>query len=218
MNLFWNLSQSKTAERHLPGIILAHGFGANAADLEGISSAIGLRARWFFPQGPVRLQQGSYAWFPSSAAEVEIPGAYFQNLADISIPELGERARELVSDARELGLEWDNCFIGGFSQGSMLALRALLECHLPVRGLILFSSTLIAKKETKELIASCPAVPVFQSHGIYDPLLPLQGAEDLRELLTTKGWKVEYHRFPGLHSIPPEISHSFESFISDQLR
>ena len=100
----------------------------------------------------------------------------------------------------------------------MLALRTVLECRLPVKGLILLSSTLADRTALEDLIGPCPAVPVFQSHGTYDPLLPIQGADALEKLLRTQGWEVQYQKFPGMHAIPPNIISALTLFISDQLQ
>ncbi len=241
MNYFWNIpaeSQDDTAPSATSTtggtggadkattptttIILAHGFGANERDLEGLSHEISLPLgdiRWLFPRAPVSIQTNSYAWFPSDRKHIELAaaGTYFQNMAELSVPELGVRARELAADARELGVVWENTFIGGFSQGSMLALRTVLELRLPVRGILLFSSSLIDERVSAELIARCPPAPVFQSHGIYDPLLSFGNAGRLAELLRKAGWNVAFHAFHGAHAIPLEIVRKSSEFIASHI-
>jgi phospholipase/carboxylesterase len=45
-------------------------------------------------------------------------------------------------------------------------------------------------------------LPVLQSHGTFDPILPYAGAEALRKLLQECKLEVEFHRFDGPHTIP----------------
>lgn len=232
MNFSWNMqppTAQPTPQPTAPAqetIILAHGFGANEYDLGPLCFEMDVSAggrdasaiQWLFPQAPIQLQAGSYAWFPSDRQELALGGRYFQNIAEISLPEVGQRARELVDDAQELGVVWENCFIGGFSQGSMIALRAVLEQQLPVRGLILFSTSLIDRQRSRELIESCPPGLIFQSHGSHDQMLQIGGAEELREMLLNRGWTVDYCEFPDGHTIPAEVIRKAGQFISDHRR
>lgn len=225
MHLKWTGSENVTDSPAT--VILAHGFGANMYDLAGIADAVSGPAkssgnpelRWLFPQAPVELQPGSYAWFPSDGASLEriFRGEYFNALEELSLPELDERADQLVEDGRALGVNWENSFLGGFSQGSMLALRTQLSHRLPVRGLLLLSSALTDRKALENLLPPAPKVPVFQSHGLYDNVLPPSGAEKLRRFLEEQGRQVEYHSFPGMHSIPDEIIDAMTGFIRDRL-
>jgi phospholipase/carboxylesterase len=48
-------------------------------------------------------------------------------------------------------------------------------------------------------------VPVFQSHGTHDTLLPFAISELLRDHLKTAGAKLEWCEFRGGHEIPPAV-------------
>ena len=84
MNFSWNIPENQKSDDNLPSIIFAHGFGANGSDLEALRFELDVSAKWFFPQAPVQIQPGSYAWFPSDPVEMEtaLQGRYFRNLAD----------------------------------------------------------------------------------------------------------------------------------------
>jgi phospholipase/carboxylesterase len=47
-------------------------------------------------------------------------------------------------------------------------------------------------------------LPVFQSHGTQDPILPFAIAERLRHVLDDAGMRVSFTQFDGGHGIPPE--------------
>lgn len=228
MNFTWKQLESSSshqgdeAENGNPGghIILAHGFGAHAGDLAPLAQNARGNARWLFPQAPVTLQPGSYAWFPSTARDMQrvFDGEYFHQLEEMSIPELGDRADQLVEDVEELGISWENTILGGFSQGSMLALRAALEHRLPLKGLILLSSSAVDRSRLSHLLDQEYRVPVFISHGNADPVLPFPGGTRLKELLESGGWDVQFREFAGGHGIPPEVETEMVGFIGDLLR
>jgi phospholipase/carboxylesterase len=220
MNLQWNRLIPRHRAGDSPAIILSHGFGANMYDLASLAPETGISADWLFPQAPVELQSGSYAWFPSDRASLEevFRGGYFDRIETLEPGELDRRSDELVADIEQLGVDFENCFLGGFSQGSMIAVHAWMRHRLRLRGLIIMSGSLVAAKTSAGLAASAPKVPLFQSHGELDQVLPLQGALNLNNLLKEAGHAVELHRFQGAHGIPADIIRSLASFIGDRLR
>src|SRR4029079_12146277 len=108
---------------------------------------------------------------------------------------------------RSLGVGERRLILGGFSQGSQVALRTLLRWPQDLKapdGLVLFSSSIIDQAGTTALLATAPKVPVVQSHGSWDQVLPLRSAKVLRDLLSETGFGVEWLEFPGAHEIPDE--------------
>ena len=57
-------------------------------------------------------------------------------------------------------------------------------------------------------------LPVFQSHGKQDELLPHEGAERLRDTLIHAGLPVEWHSFRGGHEIPRSVLQRLGPFIT----
>jgi phospholipase/carboxylesterase len=56
-------------------------------------------------------------------------------------------------------------------------------------------------------------LPVFQSHGTQDDLLPYVGAERLRDALNKSGLIVEWHSFRGGHEIPESVLRTLSVFL-----
>jgi phospholipase/carboxylesterase len=96
-------------------------------------------------------------------------------------------------------------FLGGFSQGAMLACDVALRTDRRLGGLMLLSGTMLARSEWEPLMAKRAGLKVLQSHGRYDPLLPFTSAEVLRDLLAGAGLKVGWVPFDGGHEIPPPL-------------
>ena len=118
-------------------------------------------------------------------------------------------AREMLLEVlAEIETQWNvpiaRVVLGGFSQGSMLATDTTLRLPTPPAALCIWSGTLLSETTWRELAATHSGVPVFQSHGRQDMILPFAAAEWLRDLLAENNFDVEFLPFNGPHSIPPE--------------
>lgn len=214
MNLEWKIYHPEQNNNAMH-IVMAHGFGANMHDLYPIGQVCAPKQRWLFPQAPIELQHGSYAWFPSDANDMQevFRGSYFSNIADRKLDELDLRSDQLIDDCQELGIIWERTYLGGFSQGSMLALRAWARHALPLKGLMLLSSSLVDRVGSEQLLANAPKVPIFQSHGKQDDILPYDSAVSLKNLLERTGHQVEFHSFTGGHGIPESVVQRLSQII-----
>jgi len=76
------------------------------------------------------------------------------------------------------------------------------------------SGTLLAALEWGPLLHKRKGLPVFQSHGMQDEILPYVGAEKLRDMLTHGGLAVDWHSFRGGHEIPKAVLQRLGTFIT----
>jgi phospholipase/carboxylesterase len=107
--------------------------------------------------------------------------------------------------------------IGGFSQGAMLTCDAVLHTDYPFAGLVQLSGNLLAQAVWGPLMRKRKGLPVFQSHGMQDDILPHIGAERLRDALTQAGLAVEWNSFRGGHEIPEIALWRLGPFITKRL-
>jgi phospholipase/carboxylesterase len=96
----------------------------------------------------------------------------------------------------------------------MLTCDAVLHTDYPFAGLVQLSGNLLAQSVWGPLIAKRKELPVFQSHGTLDDILPHIGAERLHDVLTQSGLAVEWHSFRGGHEIPEAVLKQLRGFIS----
>ncbi|MGH7230198.1 MAG: alpha/beta hydrolase [Nitrospiraceae bacterium] len=207
-----------------PLVVLLHGFGAPGDDLVSLSPLLETPrgTRFAFPEGPLSLRMGfgeSRAWWM-----LDLEGLQRERAAG--------RARDLsrdipagLSDARtqmiallgemehRLGGDPRKTVLGGFSQGAMLALDIALRMDRPFAGLVLLSGTLVAKQEWVPLMPKRRGLPVLQSHGSADTILPFFLAEQLRDLLSKAGLAVEWVPFRGAHEIPDQVLTRMKAFL-----
>lgn len=205
-------------------VVLMHGFGAPGHDLVGLANALDVPAdtRFVFPEAPIALG-GAYgsgrAWWQIDIAAIEramMMGKQrdFANEDPSELPALRASMRGLISDVNEKLKPSRPIFLGGFSQGAMLATDvALMESDLPLSGLILMSGTLLAEERWKKAMPARKGLRVLQSHGTHDPLLPFPLAERLRDHMTEAGLMVNWIAFRGQHEIPPNVLAGASAFI-----
>ena len=136
----------------------------------------------------------------------------FEKLFSDHLPEGLEETSLLI---KEFINSFDSPFLlGGFSQGSMLANYLVFDKGINPEALILLSSTLVAKERwLQNLTQSSWGGPIFQSHGIEDPVLPITMAKELKKLFTDYHRNVDYHEFTGGHEIPVPILQALNQFI-----
>lgn len=220
--------ENKSSDIHC---ILLHGFGADAHDLMGLASEINTRSSvdYLFPQAPysieVQGQKYGTAWFPRTEDEImrALTGDYFVGISRIDPPALCQSVDEILAFIESSGIEWNRLVIGGFSQGAMIAAELALRAPAPPAGVVLLSGALVAHSRWEGLAdeltkrwggtAAVPDVPLFQSHGIQDPILDVAGAEALHELLTASQFSGELRTFAGGHTIPLPILNELAEFI-----
>ena len=212
-----------------PVVMLLHGFGAPGDDLVPLADVIDVsaRTRWLFPEAPLSLNIGfgdSRAWWIIDFARIQEDRAAGR-IRDLSveIPQGLALARErllafLNELPRQLSIDYKKTVIGGFSQGAMLTCDAVLHTDYPFAGLVQLSGNLLAQAVWGPLMSSRKGLPVFQSHGTRDDILPHIGAERLRDALMQSGLAVEWHSFRGGHEIPETVLRRLSVFIMNTLK
>lgn len=200
-----------------PWVILLHGFGADASDLEPLKDHVptGEKLNWLFPQGIIDVPIGpgwtGKAWWSLELKTLDI------DFSTLKPDGLSKAREELMKMIAALKVPWNKIFLGGFSQGAMLALDLYLHAPETPAGLILLSGTLLNKEEVKPLIEKRKGEKFFQSHGEVDSILRIKGARQLESLLNQGGMKGGLQSFPGGHEIPPQILNKLGDYIQQQV-
>ncbi|HET7542540.1 MAG TPA: hypothetical protein VFK05_21870 [Polyangiaceae bacterium] len=193
-----------------PVVVLLHGYGAPGTDLVPLwrELAVAREVRFVFPEAPLDLGFGGRAWWPIDMARLQdrySEAAVEQLIAEVPPGIDAARAAllELLATLeRDFAAPPEQTLIGGFSQGAMLATDTVLRTTRAFGGLALLSGTLISHDEWLPLMSARRGLPVLQSHGRADPVLPFALAERLRDELVSAGLPVEFVAFNGGHGIP----------------
>ena len=208
-----------------PMVVLLHGFGAPGTDLVPLSLTLGegRATRFAFPEAPLALDAfgGGRAWWMVDLVELQaaLAAGRERDLSG-SLPAGVESSRAAVLAmlddlCTQLGVPSERIVLGGFSQGAMLACDVALRDPRPLLGLVVMSGTMLAQCQWTPLMPSRAGLPVLQSHGRFDPLLPFSVAERLRGALTEAGLDVHWSPFDGGHEIPRSVLTAAAHFLSD---
>jgi phospholipase/carboxylesterase len=211
-----------------PVVILLHGFGAPGNDLVPLADVliVPTGTRFVFPEGPLTLSFGprdARAWWLIDMARMA------QDQAAGRPRDLSNEIPKGLAPARDTMLTFlkqvEHTFnadprktvLGGFSQGAMLTCDAILHTDRPYAGLVQLSGNLFAQPIWSPLMPKRKGLPVFQSHGVQDEILPYIGASRLRDALSQSGLAVEWHRFRGGHEIPEQVLQRLSVFLTKVL-
>lgn len=208
--------------------IMFHGYGAEGSQFVDLFKMLdGLvgenKVMWIAPEAPNNM------WWPLDLSEWQMAmmagGDAIAKLLRKTPPGLSEARSSAIgllnAVSSECGIPISSIFVGGFSQGSMLAVDASLS--LPkgqnVAGIGVFSGFPIVVDEWAAKAKEHPGIEVLQTHGRSDPLLPFVAAGWLRDLLTTNGLSVTFKDHAGGHDLgSPDIFQFIASFLKTSLK
>ncbi len=200
-------------------LVLCHGFGAPGDDLVPVGAQLLQqfpdlldRVEIVFPVAPLSLaDEGmpkSRAWWPIDIERLTSqtnPRDFEEMKRDV--PELLPYSRNLLLNLINMVLEshqlpHSRLVLGGFSQGAMLSTDVSLHLSSPPGGLVVWSGALLNEADWTALAPNLKNVPVIQSHGKADPILPFQAGTWLRFLFSSAGADLNFIAFNGPHTIP----------------
>ncbi len=184
-------------------LVLLHGWGANAADLFGLTELL--------------TQPGLRIW--SLDAPFSHPaGGDARQWYDLNTPDwdgLEESAAQIRQWLGDLptrsGVPLERTVLAGFSQGGAMT----LECGLglPLAGLVTWSGFWHPSLAPTEV--RCHQALVC--HGDQDLVVPFAAAREVKRQLEQRGVQTRFQPFPGGHEIPMAAIAATRSFLNEQL-
>lgn len=184
-------------------VIWLHGLGASGHDFEPVVPQLGLAddmaVRFIFPhapQIPVTINGGMVmpAWY-------DILEMSLERKVDIAqIEQSSQQICGLISREIERGVKPEHIVIAGFSQGGAVAYHVALGYPKRLAGLMTLS-TYLATNDHIAFNAANKDLPILIEHGIQDPVVPVVLGEQAQQLLSAKGYNVEYNTYPMAHQV-----------------
>jgi phospholipase/carboxylesterase len=143
--------------------------------------------------------------------------------AGAGIDEKGIRAsavhvEALVGREKGRGMPAARIVLAGFSQGGVIALHTALRHDETLAGAMALSTWLpeVAARDA-ELSAANAALPVFQAHGVDDPMIPVERGEQARDRLIALGHAVVFRTYPMQHEICPDEIADIGAWLRERL-
>ena len=198
-------------------VILLHGYGADGADLFGLSQPLSdympdtvFRA----PNAPEQnaVNPGGFQWFPIPWMDGSTDEQR-QTSMEKSIGILNTYLTEVMA---EEGVTHAETVLIGFSQGTMMSLYVAPRRDEPFAGVVGFSGRLIDERLAEDTKVRPPILLV---HGDQDPMIPVADMSTAETALRAAGFEVGSHISRGVgHSIAPDGLTLALQFMMQHLR
>ena len=184
-------------------VIWLHGLGASGHDFEPVVPQLGLNSdmavRFIFPHAPnipVTINGGMVmpAWY-------DILEMSLERKIDVGqIEKSSQQIRDLITREIERGVKPEHIVIAGFSQGGAVAYHVALGYPKRLAGLMTLS-TYLATNDTLDYSYANKDLPILIEHGVQDPVVPVILGQQAQQLLSDKGYSVEYNTYPMAHQV-----------------
>lgn len=196
-----------------PLLLLLHGVGSNEEDLFGLVPYLDARFLSVSARAPVVLGAGAYGWF-----NIELTPQGMT--ADI---EQAKRSLELLPvfiDELVKAYEVDESrvYLAGFSQGAMMSLALLLTHPEKIAGVVAMSGRVPSQvMERSPDLKTLTGTPVLITHGLYDPVLPVENGRAARTYLEALPVELTYLEYPMGHEVNAESLRDVTAWLSKRL-
>jgi len=196
-----------------PLLLLLHGVGSNEADLFGLAPYLDERFLIVSARAPVALDYGGYGWFRIDFTPEGLVADVGQ--AKRSLEMLPVFIEELIETYET---DERRTYLAGFSQGAMMSLALMLTRPERLAGVAAMSGRL-----PRQVIADAPdrdaleGMPVIITHGLYDPVLPVENARDAREYLERLPVELTYREYPMGHEVSMESLRDVNDWLTRAL-
>ncbi|MGH2545140.1 MAG: alpha/beta hydrolase [Ardenticatenaceae bacterium] len=181
-----------------PGVLLLHGVGANEEDLMGLAPYLDPRCHVISARAPIEMGPRMYGWF---WIEMLSDGSFHYN------PEEARASLRLVDSFVEeiveaYHLNRSRFFVVGFSQGAIQGCALLLLEPEKMAGLVAMSGRWPTPVEAvRARDGRLAGKPVLAVHGLYDPVIPVHYARELKRKFEALPVAFTYHEFPMQHNV-----------------
>jgi len=198
-------------------VIFVHGYGANGADLLGLSDPLAPHmpnTAFYAPDAPESCQGNPFGfqWFPiprmDGSSEAEALAGQMQAADD-----LNAFVDTVIADE---GIDASKLALVGFSQGTMMSLHVAPRRAEPIAALVGFSGRMLQPEALETDAVSKP--PVLLVHGDADPMVPIESLPEAADALVKAGFETYAHVCKGVgHSIDNEGLSLALGFLHDKL-
>ena len=203
-------SPSAEAEAIYPTILALHGRGSNESDLIGLAQYLPQQYLWISPRGTFSLGADAFEWFQITQIGKPDPTRLANALNTIDTF-IDEAIANYPVDPNQL-------YLLGFSQGSIMSMSYALTKPQRIAGVIAQSGYIPHESGLQIDEAGIKNKPFILTHGIQDPMLPVDWARRSRDTLQKLGTNLEYHEFNMGHNVSAESLAVINRWLEKQIQ
>lgn len=198
-------------------IIWLHGLGADGHDFETIIEVLELpehfNARFIFPHAPMRPITINNGMVMRGWYDIREP-AMLARIDEEGIQASVEQLSAMIRHEESQKIPAQHIFLGGFSQGGVIALHTGLRYPNRLGGIIALSTYLpLTETLGHECHATNSVIPIFFGHGLHDAIVPLSLANNACDWLKQKQHPVTRHDYPIEHNVCAEEINDISSWL-----
>lgn len=187
-----------------PAIFLLHGMGSNEEDLPQLVQDFKESHHIFSLRGPIVFDPG-YAFFT-----IEEVGKPIRTVFDEVLMYIQSFIHEAIA---EFGLDEEQIYILGFSQGAILAQSLAVTMGDVIRGVVALSGYVPDFVKTDYEIRAVDHLNIFISHGEYDYIIPPHWGRESKEYFESLDANVTFKSYNDGHGVTPENHQDLVAFL-----
>lgn len=186
-------------------VILLHGLTGTASVIRPVAEylyrRLGESYSFILPTAPIiKVKQFNgepvHAWFDVKSSdfrrEVDVEGIFASS----------DRVASLIRKEISQGVSPEDIFLGGFSQGGVIALTSALLEPFAVAGVFALSSYLPLEDQlTSQMTDASKGVPIFQAVSLRDEFISQEMSDKAYEYLRKRGNPVLVKKYDMKHEI-----------------
>jgi phospholipase/carboxylesterase len=186
-------------------VILLHGYGSPPDDLVPIADVLAARvpARFVVPASPLPWHgdMRGRVWFDQhhedANREIRVARATIDHLVETS------------------GVPSEHVIVAGFSQGAILSIEMALAGRHRLGGIAALSGRALGHPASSYRRLS--GLPIFESHGRADPMVPFARGETFVTRAREAGADVTFVPFEGVHEIPDAVIDALATWLAARM-
>ena len=199
-------SSAPSPDSVFPTILSLHGRGSNESDLLGLADYLPKNFLWISPRGTFELGPNSFEWFQITQVGKPDPTRLANALNNID-----KFIDEIIAN---YPVDKNKLYLLGFSQGSIVSMSYALTRPQRVAGVIAQSGYIPHESGLQIDETGVKGKPFLLTHGIQDPMLPVDWARRSRDTLQKLGTQIEYHEFNMGHTVTGESLTVINTWLS----
>ena len=193
-----------------PLLILLHGVGSNEDDLFKFADHLPAEMIVVSARAPYHLDQNRYAWYQVdfSSGKPVIDAEQAEKSLVVLKLFINQLAERYQADPARV-------YLAGFSQGAIMSYSAAFTYPEKLAGIAAFSGRVLDEiKPSVKLSTALKNLKIFISHGIYDPMLPVNYAREAKELMDSYQLNLSYHEYENGHTIDAAVLSDFLGWLN----
>jgi len=221
-----SISSTKSSTAETSSIVFLHGLGDTAQGwaslLPGMLPLPGMR--YVFPTAEALPFAGASitSWFDAGVLTSLTDAGAMRNLMANVGPQVMQRSidycHHLLRVEMKSGIASERLFLGGFSQGGCVAVRAATSFPDAALGGCVAASTFLGSAADFPVADANQRLPILCCHGEVDGTVPLAAGQDLADTLRTRGKPTEWRTYAGMgHTSCQEQAVDIRRFIQGRL-